>query len=375
MQVHLIRTKDVDDELFAGVVSLLQAIPGPIQVVGVADYPRPRPIFMNSVHEGMYEERMEWDRERKIPRRIGSGQFTAPDEAMHWSYFYRKADAYRQDEGVPPEDIVIVLSELTNHRNWFSALDADKPTNGFIHTADWELFVHAPPMFPVAYEVIALVLQQPIYARMRELQKHVHEEPVGCINDFCANKREIILKLRTADICRPCMEMFQREFPGPVIDHALAIMESLRTKMLYAQDFRQNKPPSRLLVTRDKRFFLPDHANIEVSLRPLEKILYLLFLDHPEGLLLSDLCDHRDRLFDLYARLSNNGGREEMWQRIQDLTNVTSNSASEKISRIKRAFEQSLGTALAQHYIIRGEVGEPKRIALERSLVVLERDR
>src|SRR5690606_32398181 len=252
---------------------------------------------------------------------------------------------------------------------WFSALDMAKPTNGFIHTADWEMFLHAPAMFPVAYEVIALLLQRPIYANEDLFKRLVHDEPRGCIDDFCQDKKQIFLKLRTADICQDCMDEFQKHHPMPVIDHALVIMESLREKMLYAQSFRQNRHPSRLQITRENRIFLPDHANIEISLRPLEKILYFLFLQHPEGLLLSDLCDHREELFAMYAAISNNGGREEMWQRIHDLTNITTNSASEKISRIKRAFETSLGVALAQHYLIRGEVGEAKRISLDRSLV------
>jgi len=369
-RIHLIRTEGVEDELFAGVVSLLQAIPGPIQVVGVADYPRPQHHILNSLDEHMRHERIEWDRARKIPRRIMSGKFTAPHDAMHWSHFYRKADEYRRDEDVPTEDMVIVLSELSNHRNWFSALDMAKPTNGFIHTADWEMFLHAPAMFPVAYEVIALLLQRPIYANEDLFKRLVHDEPRGCIDDFCQDKKQIFLKLRTADICQDCMDEFQKHHPIPVIDHALAIMESLREKMLYAQNFRQNSPPSPLLITRDKRIFLPEYANMEIPLTPLEKTLFLFFLNHPEGVLLTDLCDHREELYAIYASLATNGGRVQLKRSIDGMTNALSNSASEKMSKIKRAFETNAGKTLARHYYIQGEMGEKRGIPLDRGLVI-----
>ena len=51
-----------------------------------------------------------------------------------------------------------------------------------------------------------------------------------------------------------------------------------------------------------------------------------------------------------------------MRQRIDELVNVLSNSASEKISRIKRAFEIAIGEDLAKHYYIQGGNGERKKI-------------
>jgi hypothetical protein len=149
----------------------------------------------------------------------------------------------------------------------------------------------------VAYEVIALVLQRPIYKNWENMRELAHKTPRGCVNDFCLEKRDIILKMRTADICQECMGMLQQQLSHPVIDHALSLMESLRQKMLYAQNFRQNSPPSRMIIDRANRIFLPDFGNIEISLRPLERALYFLFLRHPEGILMSSLCDHREELF------------------------------------------------------------------------------
>ena len=370
-RIHLIRTDGVDDELFAGVVSLLQAIPGRISFSGHPRYPDILDMMVMR-SEPISDSYIEWDEGRKIPAQTPNELFDPPDYTVPWGELFEYCFDFRRWNNIPPDDMVILLTEQVNEMNWFSALDRANPNNGFIHTGDWEHYLHAPAMFPVAYEVIALLLQRPIYTDDALFHRLVHQEPRGCIDDFCQEKKDIILKLRTADICQDCMEEFHKHHPAPVIDHALDILESLREKMLYAQNFRQNRPPSPMVIDREGRMRFPDHSNIEINLRPLEKALYFLFLDHPDGLLLSDLCDHRETLYTLYGSFTNNGGRAEIKQRIDDLTNALSNSASEKMSKIKLAFEVNLGKNLARHYYIQGEKGERRRIVLDRRLVIRE---
>ena len=63
------------------------------------------------------------------------------------------------------------------------------------------------------------------------------------------------------------------------------------------------------------------------------------------------------------------GDLSEMRERIDDMVNALSDSASQKISRIKRVFEEAIGQDLAKHYYIQGESGQKKKIDLNRSLV------
>jgi hypothetical protein len=154
------------------------------------------------------------------------------------------------------------------------------------------------------------------------------------------------------------------------IQHALNIMESLRVKMLFSQNLKQNVLLSKLVIDEKNRIFLPDFGNIEIKLRPLEKAIYLLYLKHPEGIGLSFLCDHKKELYDIYASLSSIGALEEMKSRIDDIVNVTKNSSVEKISKIKASFTKSIGDKLAKHYYIQGGNGEVKNIKLNRDNVV-----
>jgi hypothetical protein len=115
--------------------------------------------------------------------------------------------------------------------------------------------------------------------------------------------------------------------------------------------------------------YLTDYGNLEIKMPALEKALYLLFLRHPEGIYLSTLNEYRQELYDLYARISNRGDMEDMRKRIDEMTNILRDQPSVKISRIKKAFTDALGNALAEHYIIQGENAERKSIKLDRKLV------
>jgi len=189
------------------------------------------------------------------------------------------------------------------------------------------------------------------------------------VSDLCMKKSDIILKMRTADICSACMERVQKNLSMPEIHHALSILESLRVKMLFAQNFRQNSPPSNLVIRRGGRMYLPDYGNIEIRMPTMEKALYILFLRYPEGLYLSSLSDHRGELLDIYSLISTRGNRGVLEDRIKVVTNILKDQMSIKISRIKKAFTDSIGSNLADYYIIQGENAEKKGIKLARHLV------
>ena len=243
------------------------------------------------------------------------------------------------------------------------------PTNGFIHTSDWNHFIKCNDAFPIAYEVIALLLQKHMFNDYDELRTSVHIDPIGCVNDMCLEKKDIKLKLRTADICADCMNKLKAKLSFAEIHQALNIMESLRVKMLFSQNFKQNVPLSKLIIYERKRIFLPDFGNIEIKLRPLEKTLYFFYLDHPEGVGLSFLRGKREAMYDNYRKISSLGSLDEMKGRIDEMVDVTKNSAFEKISRIKAVFVKAIGEELAKNYYIQGGNGEAKKVLLDRDLV------
>ena len=129
---------------------------------------------------------------------------------------------------------------------------------------------------------------------------------------------------------------------------------------------------SRLVITKDFRLLLPDYNDMEIKMEPLSKAVYLLFLNHPEGILFKYLPDYREELAKIYNRLKPTGLTDRSIQSIEDVTNPMLNSINEKCARIRGAFVGQFDDHIARHYYIDGRRGEAKRIALPRELVVWE---
>ena len=129
---------------------------------------------------------------------------------------------------------------------------------------------------------------------------------------------------------------------------------------------------SRLIITKDYRILLPDYNNIEIKMEPLIKAVYLLFLNHPEGILFKHLPDYRKELAQIYEKLKPYGMSDKVFQSIEDVTNPLLNSINEKCARIRGAFVSRFDESLACNYYIYGLRGKAKKISLPRDLIIWE---
>ena len=111
---------------------------------------------------------------------------------------------------------------------------------------------------------------------------------------------------------------------------------------------------------------------MEIKMEPLVKAVYLLFLNHPEGILFKHLPDYRKELAQIYVKMKPYGMSNRVMQSIEDVTNPLLNSINEKCARIRGAFVGQFDNYLARNYYIDGSRGEAKKIALPRELVVWE---
>ena len=125
-----------------------------------------------------------------------------------------------------------------------------------------------------------------------------------------------------------------------------------------------------LIVTEDYKVVLANGNNTEVKMEPLVKAVYLLFLSHPEGIVLKCLPDYRKELTALYLLLRPYGMTDRVMQSIEDVTNPTLNSINEKCARIRKVFAGLLPKSVARYYAISGKRGEAKKIDLVRANVV-----
>ena len=127
-----------------------------------------------------------------------------------------------------------------------------------------------------------------------------------------------------------------------------------------------------LIVTEDYKVVLSGDPSVEVEMEPLVKAIYLLFLSHPEGIVLKCLPDYRKELTSIYLMLRPAGMTDRVERSIMDVTNPMQNSINEKCARIRKIFSGVLPKNVARYYAISGKRGEAKKIDLVRANVIWE---
>ena len=141
---------------------------------------------------------------------------------------------------------------------------------------------------------------------------------------------------------------------------------------------------SRLLVTKDYRIILVDYGNKEVEMTPVHKAVYLLFLNHPEGIEFKKLCEYRNELLGYYMATAKLMDKQTIAESVDMLVDPLNNSINEKCSRLKSIFLNIMDLYTANYYIISGHTQKHfagsskiwyerlKNIKIPRELVVRE---
>lgn len=177
---------------------------------------------------------------------------------------------------------------------------------------------------------------------------------------------------------RSCMTLFDMVSPNDIFKQVLDkyYEGKLCDKTIWRLGTREEKSKnaiklSKLRITKDGTILLADYQK-EVKMEPIVKAVYLLFLNHPEGIAFKYLPDYRKELTDLYQKIKPLGLTERAIRSIEDVTNPLLNSINEKCSRIRAAFLPEVDSSLLEQYIITGKSGEVKKVTLPRELVVWE---
>lgn len=214
-------------------------------------------------------------------------------------------------------------------------------------------------------------LEHPVLGkRLRDITKALLE----CLNPSAYN----ILGFPDVLKVQSCMTLFDLVSPNDIFNDVLdKYYEGKRcVKTIKRLGFREEKLKNRIVLSKltikkDSTVILSDY-NKEVKMEPIVKAVYLLFLNHPEGIAFKCLPDYRKELADIYQKIKPLGLTERAIRSIEDVTNPLLNSINEKCSRIRAILQTEVDASLLDQYIIIGKSGEAKKIALPRELVVWE---
>ena len=139
---------------------------------------------------------------------------------------------------------------------------------------------------------------------------------------------------------------------------------------------------SRLTISKDFTITLTDYNNVEITMEPIVKAVFILFLRHAEGIYFKHLSDYQTELEIIYraVKAKRNDINEKMQlgftpqisNSVKSLTNPFSNSINEKCTRIKEAFILHFHDSIASNYYIQGMRASEKLIKISRDLVIWE---
>jgi hypothetical protein len=361
MRINLIKTPEYEYNSFREVFDFLNSFDGVMQFIA-SDYQFDQEQFP-------FLKVVNFDSSFQNKDNIKTTEFTKKSEpTLTWEQLFSLCDYYRATFNVEPNDFVVLLTTRRNNMNWFSHF---KNRNAFVHSDEWKHFINAHPKYPIAYQIVENVMQALMRLDLVPIPStNIHLEPKGCMNDFCYDKRQIILKLRTADLCPDCIEKIKREnIDHGIVNQVLNIFRNIRDGVLFLNEILQDVRPVPIIVNENQQIILPKLNNLEIQLYPLLKTLYIFYLKHTDGVRLNELNDFRAELLAIYKRLSPHSNIQSIERRIDDLVNPIGSSFSQKKSRLNRIITDLLGEPLARFYRIEGKRGEPFKINIPRELI------
>lgn len=379
MNIYLLRSNELHTETYWNVFNLLEQFNGPMKFIACEE----NLIESNSEEvTRIWENKEDFEKLKKTTKvshdilmSEDSISFPYIEKVKTWNQLFAECDNYRKYKNLPDEDIVVLLTDIGNDRNWFGGV-SESMNNYFVQTSNWDYFLGntIDIRFPIAYEVIVWVMRFYMFANNEAIWDGVHNQPIGCIMDFCKDKSQIILKMRTADVCESCMNTFiERDIPTLYSRQFFNILDGIRNSMTFRGRATLLQQPSRIEIkSYTKKIFFTDLGGLELRLNPKEKAIYLFFLNHPNGIQISHLSDYEKELTNLYSSVTNQTELEVITRAIKILVNPLENDINVVLSRINKKIKDAVGESLSEFYCIKGARGEKKRISIDREMVIIK---
>lgn len=362
MKIHLIRSEEISKSRFRTIAEIIGKFKGPID--------------FNFLREDISEdsEDISEDSLNVADREVFAESDNIRKYALQrqpWYLLFGHCETFRNENKIKSDEPVVLLTDYGNERNWFSSWEPSGKFNFFVQTSMWDTFIEAESCYPIIYELATIPLGLATCKNLQELEEMAHQTPRGCAFDFCQNKSDVQLKLRTGDICPDCREQLVHKNIDPAIARQVfAILDGIRSQMLFRERFSITKQPSRIevdLVQRKLQF--TDIGNVSVKLDPKEMTVYHFFLAHIEGVNFSYMPDFKEEIRLLYKRHTSTSSIATIENRVKAIVENSDDTLSGLITHINGKIRRTVGEEIATNYLIQGSRGEKRSIALDRKLL------
>ena len=266
----------------------------------------------------------------------------------------------RQAHKLEAEDAVLLLTSLSDQQNYFAYGEqaGTGPGHHCIMVSGWEDMAAMDFLYPTLHIVASNLLQGRMHKTMEEWERHAHQEPVGCLSDFCWDKKDILLRLRTADVCEACAGKYNAaieagQFSVEEFEQCMELLEMAREGIRFHNRMVAAPKPSPLLIdSKNLSVTLVRHNRVINFNGILPHCLYILYLKHPKGIPYDELEQHVDALIDHYDKIKGTKTREQLLQSFGVLTDHSERSRlNQEVSKLRRSVKEAVGEKLLPLYM------------------------
>jgi hypothetical protein len=282
-----------------------------------------------------------------------------PENKEEIKIIFDKCKAIRKkaSKKIGENDLVILLTNQKDP-NYMSYCDI-KMNNIFILTNGWDQIMDSfQTELPIIYEIYAWIFRKIVFVEQITLKRYLKTNTVGCITDFCKNKTDFRMKIRTADIQPRIIDLIRsKKYFFPHVKHILSIFDTIRIGVL-------NRERSELFSDMVKIKFvknfndnynivIPEYGNVSLGLEAIERSIYetILSLGKVGGITIvnSDLLV--DNLDKHSPNKRTNANKEKT---IEKLKNDLS-SLYQKVSKINNKLRKVLPDQIVDEYLIHND--------------------
>jgi hypothetical protein len=277
-------------------------------------------------------------------------KFESPESIKSLSFeeLFKLCDCYRKIKNIPKDEFIILITSIPNEKNWFSAFENKYI---FVNSEDWKYYSDRDSKFGIAYQIVENIFQSLVNLNIINIDRepNIHLKSIGCINDMCIDKSEVLFKLRTADICESCIERAEKEKLNPnVITHIIEITELIRTEFKRTRNLTKKFKLETVQIDNKSKILIGKH---EIKFDTIKKSVYILFLKHLEGIHTNDIDSYHDEVLGLYLKLRKGGSLLTVERLMKPYSGLKPTFYSNKTD-LNKLLVKTLGATLADYYII-----------------------
>lgn len=151
-------------------------------------------------------------------------------------------------------------------------------------------------------------------------------------------------------------------------DNMECLCQDLLTEK-FCEEYSAAETVSPICFDKDFNISLPLYPQITITLEPLPKTLYILFLQHPEGIILKEIQDYEKELKDIYSMVSGRKNPTVIERMFRTLVDPTGNPLHKNLSIIRKSFTSKLNYNIAKNYIPAHGRAKAHNIPIDTALV------